>query len=487
MMISAIIAAALSIASTNDYLFTRSLIPSNTVLVGCGVGTSGSNRLVRAEDVCFLREALAERYVAVKGPTYTNVPNMKIPLYVHGDIVADVADFAPESFDRTEWFYARGSSPSFVDPSFSLVTGTFPCTTNWTVHISGITYPDQDVRTSYLPFVSASTRRIEFDQSITNISARALGLIGPITNAYVFVQKLGSVTIAPASSCGIANYPSSATAIYADKTNTDFEHTYNQYTKTYRTPYDPPYDTVEYVVDTSVKSSREIPSRRVDWDSEMWYPRFRLSRIATVETIVPYTEICPEWSTTGGVADVTTYGSVRDAYHDWDLRPRTYNLVYVFGPYPRDLPNGVEATTGWLVSGWRWTVTDTKTFSGIPDRETSTETEILENECCVVVTKFTPRATTYETGKGLDRLVWSTSLSQTQMMGGAASRPYVDFKWGEEPEEVIPRGFPSTARTRLLVSHLTARGTHRIERKLECEWVSAVLVFRHTFNATFED
>ena len=63
----------------------------------------------------------------------------------------------------------------------------------------------------------------------------------------------------------------------------------------------------------------------------------------------------------------------------------------------------------------------------------------------------------------------------------------VDFKSDEEPDELVPRDIPQTAVVSSVVQSGTATGTHRIDRKLECEWVNVVLVFKHTFNATFDD
>ena len=56
-----ILAATLSLASTNDYVFTT---PATTNLLGVGLGTSAAYAVPRLEDMAFLTEAYMERAYA---------------------------------------------------------------------------------------------------------------------------------------------------------------------------------------------------------------------------------------------------------------------------------------------------------------------------------------------------------------------------------------------------------------------------------------
>jgi hypothetical protein len=55
-----IIAVALSLSATNDYLYTT---PQTTNIIGVGIGPKADYRAVRAEDNAFLRESFSERGV----------------------------------------------------------------------------------------------------------------------------------------------------------------------------------------------------------------------------------------------------------------------------------------------------------------------------------------------------------------------------------------------------------------------------------------
>ena len=70
-MSSIVLAVALSLASTNDYVLTN---PGTTNIIGVGMGEVPAYAFLRDEDISFLREAYYERYNALH-PSVTNGHN----------------------------------------------------------------------------------------------------------------------------------------------------------------------------------------------------------------------------------------------------------------------------------------------------------------------------------------------------------------------------------------------------------------------------
>ena len=203
------VAATLSHTKIDDYVITRSLIPTNCDIRGIGIGTRSSNTVMRAEDVLFLREAFAERSDAVRPPVTSNdvryviyvpVPNKPLIFTTNGwsDIIMDARLIAPESFDHEYFYISRGDNNSFVDPSFRLVEKTLNCSTNFTFRIPGLTYEEQRCKDSYLPYL-ANYSRLSFTEDELAPTTNVVPRLDVIRGKYSALAKLGNVIVsAPA-------------------------------------------------------------------------------------------------------------------------------------------------------------------------------------------------------------------------------------------------------------------------------------------------
>lgn len=197
-----ILAAALSLVSTNDYVLTHPVVATNAI-IGLGMGKTGDYSIVRAEDRAFLAEAWRERKDAVTEYRSGLLPTNAFstvggrPNFTDDDFLASLFQ---ESYTNEYWYLSRGNNNSFVNSGFRMASGSYTphlCTGDWK-----ITIPDPDggegsrtfdIRESYLPFVgSFGTRYLPGGELKTNSSTRALSL-AVITNAYHNLDLCGRI------------------------------------------------------------------------------------------------------------------------------------------------------------------------------------------------------------------------------------------------------------------------------------------------------
>jgi hypothetical protein len=144
-------AAALSLSSTNDYIYT--VLPSNANLLAFGVGPSGDGRIPRREDWYFLAEAFRERatlsqwlcatepstnavpdksrYYGANHPAALTIPNsLQIPLWLSGEEV-EVLGFPFETFHTAIYDASLVSSPVELSQGLQISQGHILATNAW--------------------------------------------------------------------------------------------------------------------------------------------------------------------------------------------------------------------------------------------------------------------------------------------------------------------------------------------------------------------
>ena len=145
-------AAALSLSSTNDYIYT--VLPSNANLLAFGVGPSGDGRIPRREDWYFLAEAFRERaalsqwlcavepstnaapdksrYFHANHPAALTIPNaFEIPLWLSGGEVAEFGILF-ENFHTAIYDVSLVSSPVELSQGLQIDQGHILATNAWT-------------------------------------------------------------------------------------------------------------------------------------------------------------------------------------------------------------------------------------------------------------------------------------------------------------------------------------------------------------------
>lgn len=204
-----ILAATLSLSSTNDYVFTT---PATTNLLGVGLGTSAAYAVPRLEDMAFLAEAYVERahargfFVSYDGETYKE--GLPPAGGLVGKGVYDWEDIYP--FDGTNiiasvysmfpltvggWGYACDGATTlycpgiFVSPDFSLdtTTGLIATGPDWCVDAIST-----DI-TNGLAFVTRRTFQDCILPGHTNTSLFGAMTLAHVTNAYYNAGLCGPV------------------------------------------------------------------------------------------------------------------------------------------------------------------------------------------------------------------------------------------------------------------------------------------------------
>lgn len=231
-------AAQLSISSTNQYHFVP---PVTTNLLGVGMGETADYRVLRYEDIAFLKEAFAERRHVLGLDWYRYWPELRfedgrwngiIPASEDRRYFYDWDYTHPEAVEAyfTEYFYdessvktnttPRGKTPSFV---------TMPWIDAFSRNIV-TTGPDYrmaryDPKTDYLAILnaSASEERLLANGSIVTNAVRSLGTLtnpggssllirggipslAAITNAYHNLGLMARRYVIPPSGESYTNY-----------------------------------------------------------------------------------------------------------------------------------------------------------------------------------------------------------------------------------------------------------------------------------------
>lgn len=159
----------LSLKTLGDYTMTVPEAEDDQIL-GIGIGESDCP-CVRLEDIVFLKEAYAEREMALRATKshYRDLWPFFLPLVLADFRVLKESNMAylfAESFDNdrpwSEYSYLkRGENPSYVPTDFAVggsATHAIDIGDDWTVDIPD--YGPTDVRQSYLPVMTSQGTRI---------------------------------------------------------------------------------------------------------------------------------------------------------------------------------------------------------------------------------------------------------------------------------------------------------------------------------------
>jgi len=479
MILSLIAAVTLSLASTNDYTFTT---PGTTNLSGVGMGPNPSYAIVRGEDVSFLREAYEERLQAVRGKNPTPGMNSGLPLTNDYAVTGEMdvgkpmllAYLFPESFDPSEggWreyrtFY-RGRNNSFVTEDFDFISGGYSpvrCTTNWTFAAA---YANEDLRSTYLPFVNWETRIVPPDALKTNAESSVLTLQA-VTNAYHNLGLAHDIVTSPgangdATETGYCLYGNIGGTNRIERSqsgnNVSYEYAYYEYEGTtlgypsayrsrtpfsYNSGYDWPW------------SSGTSPYASSTWTHYVDY----LSRIGWKRT------------SANSYERMTVLAPHLSLSYSESLSPTNAGVVMAYCPVITtnnvDMCSEVKAMA---LIGLTHTVTETRYSAYAQADRTSSTTK----ECAITAVGLSVSAGQASTPSG--EVVYSTDLDVKRVLDSAAEL------FGE-PDSDVPPVMPltSTVPSTTDSPQDNVVGYHGFERSITIDWIRFIFRFKRDFKA----
>lgn len=173
-----IIAVALSLSATNDYLYTT---PQTTNIIGVGIGPKADYRAVRAEDNAFLGESFSERgagtgFIGEFNPSiYSLGPSTNLMTAGYGSLIPDL--YAPTFLDRF-W------SLLWPDASIVPLESEFPK--------GKITFYPATTNADFIVFYPSTNSPLNSFTSPTNFAFKTNSI--PATNWLSGALKIGTIT-----------------------------------------------------------------------------------------------------------------------------------------------------------------------------------------------------------------------------------------------------------------------------------------------------
>lgn len=236
------LAVALSLVSTNDYVLTK---PGTTNIIGVGMGEVPAYAFLRDEDISFLREAYAERLDALHpstnfvGDSFIEFPQGQ-PIPVDSFPYASALGVSllwPESFETNDipWgeysHIVRGDNPSYVARDFALIRGTgtpIDCGDDWTLRPPDGTV--RDLRKSYLAYLSSAGSRYRPPETLHTNAVYRFGYMSfdVITNGYHNLDYAHTIVTPPQDGVGTVS-----NRLYLTIRSAGYSATYNYASYTY--------------------------------------------------------------------------------------------------------------------------------------------------------------------------------------------------------------------------------------------------------------